>query len=69
MLGPCVRGNPVPDLMVSVFAGKKTPKETTMSMPDEHRGYSTTSLVERLAIAAIVISGVAAGVISLYLLW
>ena len=40
-----------------------------MAMPDEHRGYSTTSVVERLAIAAIVISGIAAGAIWLYFMW
>jgi len=40
-----------------------------MAMPDEHRGYGTTSVIERLAIAAIVISGIAVGAIWLYLLW
>ncbi len=39
-----------------------------MAMPDERPRY-TTSVAERVAIAAIVISGIAAGAIWLYLLW
>ncbi len=40
-----------------------------MTIPNEHRGYGTDSVVERLALAAIVISGVAATVLWVYLLW
>ncbi len=40
-----------------------------MTIPSEHRGYGTDSLVERLAMVAIVVSGVAAAAIWFYLLW
>jgi hypothetical protein len=40
-----------------------------MTIPSEHRGYRIDSVVERLAIVAIVLSGVAATAIWFYLLW
>ncbi|MGD0332950.1 MAG: hypothetical protein ABSA90_06790 [Xanthobacteraceae bacterium] len=40
-----------------------------MTVPSEHSGYETDSLVERLAQVAIVISGIAVIVLWLYLLW
>jgi phage shock protein PspC (stress-responsive transcriptional regulator) len=40
-----------------------------MTVSSEHHGYGIDRVAERLAIVAIVISGVAATVIWLYLLW
>jgi hypothetical protein len=40
-----------------------------MTISSEHHGYRTDRVAERLAIVAIVISGVAATVVWFYLLW
>jgi len=57
--------------VVSGFrAGKKeSPGRFPMTISSEHHGYGTDRALERLAIVAIVISGVAATVIWFYLLW
>jgi len=40
-----------------------------MTIPSEHPDYKTDSIVERLAMVAIVLSGIAATMIWLYLMW
>ncbi len=40
-----------------------------MTIPSEHDGYGTASVAERLAMVAIVVSGIAVVALWLYLLW
>jgi hypothetical protein len=59
-----------PLIVVSGFrAGKRAPGRFPMTIFSEHHRYGTDRVVERLAIVAIVISGVAATVVWFYLLW
>jgi hypothetical protein len=40
-----------------------------MTIPSEHHGFGNYSTVEQLALVAIVICGIMAGAIWVYLLW
>ena len=54
---------------VGLPRGQESPGRFPMTISSEHHGYGTDRVAERLAIVAIVISGVAATVIWFYLLW
>jgi hypothetical protein len=54
---------------VGLPRGRESPGRFPMTVSSEHHGYGIDRVAERLAIVAIVISGVAATVIWLYLLW
>ena len=65
------RGNPASNINCGVGLPRRqeSPGRFPMTISSEHHGYGTDRVAERLAIVAIVISGVAATVIWFYLLW
>lgn len=67
---PEIRGTPAPKIVVSGFrAGKRRPGRCPVTIPSEHSGYGIGSVVERVTIVAIVVSGMAVIVLWVYLLW